>query len=554
MPDTTYSELEISLRRVGSVYEVGLQYASPDNAAMISPAWGSCELDPKALLPHQHDPQTYGEQLSTQLFQDEEIRKYFADSTTQAKAKRQLLRLSLQLDPKAPELQPVRWELLTDPENKEPLATSAKTPFSRWMFSGDMRPVRLRARDRDDELKALVAVSAPLGIEAYNFAPVDRDGELARVCRSLEGIKVTTLGDRTPVTLEKLTECLLEEIDILYLVAHGRFVPGKGAVLYLQNDAGETAAIQAAELAKRVKELNELPRLAVLASCESAGKEDTTPQAASEPAAHAALAPQLAAAGIPAILAMQGQITMKTVEECMPVFFSELLKDGQIDRALAVARGIVRNRPDRWMLALFLRLRRGRIWYEPGFAGSDREEDQFKKWKSVCNEVRLGSFIPIIGPDVGEHVFGTTGELARQLASDHQAPLAHHERSDLAKVSQYLSVSQSHKYARDQVEVEWRRQLVSHNPTAFGDSGNGGAQEQLVDLRKPFAGLLAPVVAQARAEAKHAAGPSGETRVTPKEHDDPYRLLARLPAHVYVNASPDTLLYEHLKAAGCQSA
>lgn len=45
----------------------------------------------------------------------------------------------------------------------------------------------------------------------------------------------------------------------------------------------------------------------------------------------------------------------------MPVFFSELLQDGQIDRAMARARGAVRKRDDAWMPALFLRLRGGRI-------------------------------------------------------------------------------------------------------------------------------------------------------------------------------------------------
>jgi hypothetical protein len=35
---------------------------------------------------------------------------------------------------------------------------------------------------------------------------------------------------------------------------------------------------------------------------------------------------------------MQGNITMHTVAQFMPVFFQELQRDGQIDRALAVAR------------------------------------------------------------------------------------------------------------------------------------------------------------------------------------------------------------------------
>lgn len=57
---------------------------------------------------------------------------------------------------------------------------------------------------------------------------------------------------------------------------------------------------------------------------------------------------------------MQGFITMQTVEAMMPTFFRELLRDGQIDRALAAARARVRGRGDAWMPALYTRLSAGR--------------------------------------------------------------------------------------------------------------------------------------------------------------------------------------------------
>ena len=130
--------------------------------------------------------------------------------------------------------------------------------------------------------------------------------------------------------------------------------------------------------------------------------------ASGEPEAQSSLAPRLADAGVPAILAMQGKISMETVAGAMPVFFRELLRDGQIDRALAVARATVRRRADSWMPALFLRLKQGRIWYQPGFAAGDEE---FQGWASITSSVRRGEFVPILGPDVGEQqrVEGTLG-------------------------------------------------------------------------------------------------------------------------------------------------
>ena len=59
---------------------------------------------------------------------------------------------------------------------------------------------------------------------------------------------------------------------------------------------------------------------------------------------------------------MQGKISMATVRQFMPLFFAELRRDGQIDRAMAAARGRVRDRPDWWMPVLFMRLRDGQLF------------------------------------------------------------------------------------------------------------------------------------------------------------------------------------------------
>ena len=49
-----------------------------------------------------------------------------------------------------------------------------------------------------------------------------------------------------------------------------------------------------------------------------------------------------------------------------------------------------------------MRLNSGRIWYEPGFARENSSE--FEKWKSICNSIRKGRFIPVVGPELGEEV------------------------------------------------------------------------------------------------------------------------------------------------------
>ncbi len=140
----------------------------------------------------------------------------------------------------------------------------------------------------------------------------------------------------------------------------------------------------------------------------------------------------------------------------MPVmFFAELLKDGQIDRAMAVARGAVRAQPDYWMPALFLRLKGGKIWYEPGF--EDGAGD-FEKWTAVVGAVRRGAFTPIVGPGIGEGIYGDLHDAVFELAQDSGFPLAAHQRFELQQVSQFLQFNQRHRHrAREVPEMSCAR-------------------------------------------------------------------------------------------------
>ena len=71
---------------------------------------------------------------------------------------------------------------------------------------------------------------------------------------------------------------------------------------------------------------------------------------------------------MPAVVAMQGNISMTTAAAFTQAFFRAWTTDGLVDRATAVARAAVRERPDWWVPALFMRLKSGRLWYMPGIA------------------------------------------------------------------------------------------------------------------------------------------------------------------------------------------
>ncbi len=365
----TYGKIDVALRRASAdgekapppkpnpiSVEVELRVTDPTSDGDIDPCLGSAHIPLEQLKGLGLRPVEYGQELTAQLFQDPALREFYRTSKAVFESRGMMIRLQLSIGPSVPELYSVRWELLCDPETKQPLAMSERILFSRFMFSRDWRKINLRPKA---QLRAAIAVSAPNDVHSpeWGLAKVDKVGEIARARAALAGIEAFVIAEESALTLTKLIDAIRRETDVLYLVCHGG-MPNDQPILYLQDEKGNTEAVIASEFAQRIGELELPPRLIVLASCESAGREDGGSTAQS------ALAPRLAEAGVPAVLAMQGKITMKTVEQAMPVFFRELAIDGQIDQAMAAARGAVRDRDDSWMPALFLRLKRGRIWEE----------------------------------------------------------------------------------------------------------------------------------------------------------------------------------------------
>lgn len=524
--ETIYAELEVGLHRVQvETYQIELRYTDPESAAETSPRRGRCPIDAQALVPLVQDPKGYGQALAEQVFADPEIRGYLRQVKTAVEAAGHFLRLRLLIGPTAPGLHALRWELLADPDTGTPFATSERVLFSRFMLSQDWRTVRLRPKAA---LRAVVAVAAPTDLTAYGLAEIDREGEVQRAQTALSGIEVAVAGLAEPLTIEYLEQCLRQGVDICYLVAHGALSAREGPFLFLQGADGRVKRIGGDDLAQRIAEMREPPRLMVLASCEGAGQDGATGAEAAATSAQAALAPRLAAAGVPAILAMQGQISMATVAEAMPRFFSELLQDGRIDRAMAVARGLVRGRPDAWMPALYLRLRGGRIWYDPGFgADGGAGEDDAVKWSALVNDIQNKRFTPIIGCGLAEGIYGSIQDLALRLAAASHFPLAPYQRTDLPQVAQYLLVTQrSSSYPLDALKEQMRREIVDRHRELLTPE----------DREAKLGKLLKKVGAALRS----------------RDPQDPARLLAALPARVFVTATPDSLLTDALTEAGKQ--
>jgi len=363
-----YANLEIALHRgTATSYVVDLRCSLPGDEAEIRLSPNDrclAEFDLYALGTLVNDSAAYGQALSASLFAEPALREAFIKVRTTAAALNVALRLRLYIGSSAPELHALHWETLRNPEDNSALLLGEQLLFSRYLSGDDWRPIYLRPKGT---LRALVVVANPTDLAKYNLAPIDTNAEINRACASLKKITVTTLASSGTATLDGIAAQLRDGYDILYLVCHGTLRRSE-PWLWLEASNGVTAHVAGEDLAQRVSELRERPRLVVLASCQSAG-EGNGP-AANDTAALAGLGPRLIAAGVPAVIAMQGRILMDTVAGFMPIFFRELERHGQIDQAMAVARTAVRSQSDHWMPVLFMCLYNGLLWETDGIIRS----------------------------------------------------------------------------------------------------------------------------------------------------------------------------------------
>lgn len=530
---TTTADLEISIFRrdaasIGSVddsatdndgtgYGVELRFTGPDGEGEKRQGGNAAvRFNAAALRARALDPAAYGQYLAAQLLAESAVRGFFDQAAAAAQAQEATLRLRLAIAPSAAELHNLRWETFRLPDAPAPLLTGEHLSFSRFLSSLDWRPIRLRP---ESGLRALVVVADPSDAQRFGLAPVRREVELAAARTGLGDIAVTELATRGQVTLNNIAHALRDGYDVLYLVAHGKLVEG-APWLFLEGEDGATERVSGQDLVTRVSELEDRPRLAVLVSCQSAGAGEAEPTS-HDNGALAGLGPRLAEAGVPAVIAMQGNITMQTAAAFMSVFFQELRRGGLVDRAVSVARGAVRDRPDWWMPVLFMRLKSGRIGYRAGFGD---EHEGLRKWPALLSNIRAGRCTPVLGPGLTEWLLGSRREIAARWAETFGYPMDPEHRDSLPQVAQYVAV--------DQDVSTMQHALYAHLSE---------------EVRRRFGAILP--------QDQHAAPLDALISAVGQQLDAqpvtlPIRVLAALPSPVYITTLFGNFLADALVAAG----
>jgi hypothetical protein len=523
-----YAEIEIGLHRwTTESYSVELRSTPPeaDGEVVVRVVHG-VRFDQAGLRARAADPVAYGQLLTDCLFADKTILAEFARACDQDVE----LRFRLFVGPNVPELHRLRWETLRDPRQPKGswLVTNERILFSRYLSGSaylNHRNVALRQRAA---WHALVVIADPSGGKDYKLAPIDAKAELERARDALTGIEVEELKRGERATLQALIDHLGNGPNILYLVCHGERINGQ-SFLYLEDDQGEAARTPTEDVAERLRDLATLPRLVVLASCQSAGKADASDEVPG--AFERAIGPLLADVGVPAVVAMQGDVSMETSGAFFKRFFTELSDNEPIDRAVAVARGVVRDRPDSWMPVLFMRLRSGGLWYSPGF----HKKDAYELWPALISAIRSGDCTPILGPGIHETLLGSPREIALRWSEEFGFPLAPEDRDQLPRVAQFLAVNMKAQLPRSAFRQYLRDQMLSRYRELMPPEIQEVA-DLPPDQRDPEDPKLLDLVAIV---GKHRRA---------SDEADPHKILAQLPVPIYVTTSPGNLLYEALVA------
>ena len=269
----------------------------------------------------------FGGKLYAAVFQDE-LRDILRSSLRQTHERRVGMRLRLRLAD-VPELADLPWEFLYDPRLNRFLAQSRYTPLVRYLDLPDPpQPLSVTG-----PLRLLVMISSP---SDYDPLDVEQEWSLLTDALARQQEEGQVIIERLPANMSTLRRRLRqEEFHIFHFVGHGFYKPDWGdGVLVMEDRNGRSQEVPGEELGSLLHE-SELTRLAVLNACEGARGGVSDP--------FAGVAQSLIQQGLPAVVAMQFEIT----DDAAITFAHELyaaIADGYpLEAALAEARGAIRD-------------------------------------------------------------------------------------------------------------------------------------------------------------------------------------------------------------------
>ncbi len=274
--------------------------------------------------PEQLTVQEFGAALFAALFQGE-VRSRYDAILERVRSERKELRLRLHIT--TPELAWVPWEFLFDADQREYLCLLNVSLVRYLDLQQSVVPLSVVG-----PLKILGMVANPEGL-----LPLDVAEEQQRIMAALEPL--TTSGRVQLTWLEHGTWRALQDAmlrgpwHIFHFIGHGSFdEASREGLLILEDEQHQAFPLTASELARLLDNQHDL-RLVLLNSCD--GARGSSHDIFSSTAA------TLVLRGIPAVLAMQYEISDAAAKELARTFYVTLAAGLPVETAVAQARELI---------------------------------------------------------------------------------------------------------------------------------------------------------------------------------------------------------------------
>jgi CHAT domain len=300
--------------------------------------------------PEAETAKSFGGRLFAAMFNGD-VQRCLSNSLDRASRQGVGLRIRLRLTD-APELLDLPWEYLYNPALNRFFVLSSKTPLVRYL---DL-PERIGPLAVRPPLRVLVMIASP-----SDYPPLDVEREWSKLRAAL-----SKLEQRGLVTLERLEQATLpalqqrlrqEAFHIFHFIGHGGFDQrSQDGLLILEDEQRSGFRISGQDLGTLLHDEDTL-RLVILNACEGARASRTDP--------FAGTAQSLVQQGVPAVIAMQFEVTDEAAITLACEFYGAIADGYPVDAALAEARKALSTQESsvEWGTpVLYLRAEDGRIF------------------------------------------------------------------------------------------------------------------------------------------------------------------------------------------------
>ena len=290
-------------------------------------------------------------------------------------------------------------------------------------------------------------------------------------------------------------------------------------MLYLQDETGSAQLVADDALVTMLARQDVRPQLVFLAACQSATRATAD--------AFLGLGPKLVGVGVPAVVAMQDFVSLESARKLNVTFYQQLVKHGQVDRAINAARGtlLTAGRPDAAVPVLLTRLESCQLWSGEADARGAMLGDKNPRifWSGLVKYIQTGKCTPIIGPRARVQWLPDPAAIARAWAMEYGYPFS--DKTNPNSLAQYMAISQGEDFPRYELLEALRQAFEGKVPAPLRDG-------------RRYAGLSELVKSV------------GWQTLTADSPNDVHKILASLNLPLYLTTNVDNFMAEALEAQG----